>query len=130
MAVQWTKEIHEAKLFYEWLKNLTTLRYKPETEKSDYVKKYDFIIDTILGVALPECDMDQYSRTLNVDVGVFLLNDSKKFLDTKHQSLMNDEGDGTEPGTNSETHNLSNSGQLTSTPPEKQSNLTAAQALE
>lgn len=62
LAQFWTQEIHEAIEFYNWFLALKNLRYDPAAQAD--VKKlevqYDFIIDNVIAVNLPECDIDQY----------------------------------------------------------------------
>jgi hypothetical protein len=48
----------------------------PEIESSNFVSKYDFILDTLLVAVIPDCNMDQYSKTLNVSISDFILNNS------------------------------------------------------
>jgi len=62
----WIREIHDAKQFYEWFQILTAFRYDPKVQQNNpsYITKIDFIIDNIIDVVIPECDLDQYSHTL------------------------------------------------------------------
>ena len=41
--------------------------------------KYDFIIDSIISVNLPECDLDQYSPKLNIDAAKYARNVAESF---------------------------------------------------
>ena len=77
----WTKEISQAKKFYDWFQTLTTLRYDTEIQQTNphFVQKYDFIIDNIISVAIPECDLDQYSTQLKIDVNTYAKNMAKSF---------------------------------------------------
>jgi len=56
----WTREIHAAKAFHEWYKNLQNLRYNSEIQRKfpQNIVKYDFIIDSLISVNFPECDLD------------------------------------------------------------------------
>ena len=56
MINYWQTAIKEAKEFYKWFQKLTQLRYNQEY--ASLTQKYDFIIDTIMCVNLPECNLD------------------------------------------------------------------------
>lgn len=60
MVNYWVKEIFEAKKFNEWYLKLQKNRYD-ESIKKEMVEKYDFLIDTIISMNLPECDLDFYN---------------------------------------------------------------------
>ena len=62
LAQFWTQEIHEAIEFYNWFLALKNLRYEP-AGRADVKKlevQYDFIIDNVIAVNIPECDVDQF----------------------------------------------------------------------
>lgn len=81
----WTNEIRSAKEFYDWFQALTNLRYDPaiQQENPSFIQKYDFIIDNIIGVNLPECDLDLYSPSLNVDAATYAKNQAQLFCDNQ-----------------------------------------------
>lgn len=47
------------------------------------MQKYDFIIDNIIGVNLPECDLDLYSSSLNIDAATYAKNHAQLFCDNQ-----------------------------------------------
>jgi hypothetical protein len=47
--------------------------------KPDFMSKYDFIIDSIISVVIPECDIDQYSPKLNIDTATYARNFAEAF---------------------------------------------------
>lgn len=76
----WQQEIHQAKEFNEWYRKLTSIRYDLEVSQNKALTEmYDFIIDTIISVNIPECDLDQYSPKLNIDVATYASNLAKSF---------------------------------------------------
>jgi hypothetical protein len=77
----WTKEIHLAKEFHYWFKELQFFRYDPQIQENrpELIPKYDYIIDTIIGVNLPECDLDQYTLSMNIDVTTYANNLARSF---------------------------------------------------
>ena len=79
----WTREIHQAKEFNEWYKSLQTLRYDQEliSKKPEFMAKYDFIIDSIISVIIPECDLDQYSPKMNIDCATYAKNLAESFCE-------------------------------------------------
>jgi len=85
----WTNEIHDAKEFYDWFQALTNLRYDPAIQEQNpgFIQKYDFIIDNIIGVNLPECDLDQYSPSLNIDAATYAKNHAQSFGDNQTQEM-------------------------------------------
>jgi hypothetical protein len=47
------------------------------------IPKYDFIIDTIIGVNLPECDLDAYAINMNIDVATYARNVARSFCENQ-----------------------------------------------
>ena len=114
MANYWTNEIRFAKEFYDWYQKIKLLRYENE-EQENFNSYYDFIIDFIIEVNIPECDLDQYShKTFDVDVATFSLSIAKSFCENKIQDMnsYNDQQDSTKteqtPASTSDGLNTSN----------------------
>ena len=57
------------------------MRYDQEliTNKPEFMAKYDFIIDSIISVIIPECDLDQYSPKMNIDCATYARNLAQSF---------------------------------------------------
>lgn len=90
MANYWTKEIDFAKDFYDWFQKIKKLRYE-NLEKQNVINNfYDFIIDYVIDVNIPECDLDQYShKTFNIDVATYSLQIARSFCESKIQEMNN-----------------------------------------
>lgn len=58
-----------------------------QQESPSFIQKYDFIIDNIIGVNLPECDLDQYSPSLNIDAATYAKNHAQSFCDNQTQEM-------------------------------------------
>ena len=131
----WQQEIHQAKEFNEWYRKLTNVRYDLEVSQNKVLTEmYDFIIDTIISVNIPECDLDQYSPKLNIDVATYANNLAKSFQKNQQQVMgaNDDEGDGsskTEQTPASTSDGFNQSGQNL-TPPENRGLEMAANALQ
>ena len=85
---------------------------------------------------IPECDLDQYSPQLNIDVATYAKNAAKSFVDNQTQNMagVNNDEEGTisskteqTPASTSDGQNLSQG--RVATPPDKQAGVTAARAL-
>jgi hypothetical protein len=60
----WFVEIEQSKKFYEWLRAFIDLRYsKANQDNKDFSMKADELMSTILGMTLPEIDVDLYSSS-------------------------------------------------------------------
>jgi hypothetical protein len=49
--------------------------------------KYDFIIDSIISVVIPECDLDQYSPKMNIDTAKYARNLAESFEQNQTQTI-------------------------------------------
>lgn len=85
----WVSVIHEAKEFYEWFQKLTGMRYDNEIQSANpgFIDKYDFIIDSIIEVNLPEVDLDQYSPQMQIATATYATNRAKSFMETTEQDM-------------------------------------------
>lgn len=85
----WTREIFFAKEFHEWYKMLLNLRYDPLIQENfpSLIPKYDFIIDTIIGINLPECDLDAYAISMKIDVATYAKNIARSFCENQIQNM-------------------------------------------
>ena len=86
MINYWTAEIHQAKEFNGWYKSLQNTRYDQDL-KQEFMAKYDFIIDSIISVNLPECDLDQYSPKLKIDAAKYARNVAESFEANQTQTI-------------------------------------------
>jgi hypothetical protein len=65
----WYKEIIQSKKFYEWLNSFIELRYsKAKNDNKDFTMKADELMSVILGMTLPEIDVDLYSPAKGITV--------------------------------------------------------------
>lgn len=89
MINYWTAEIHQAKEFNGWYKSLQNIRYDQEliANKPEFMAKYDFIIDSIISVVIPECDLDQYSPKMNIDTAKYARNLAESFEQNQTQTI-------------------------------------------
>ena len=96
--------------------------------------KYDFILDSIISVIIPECDLDQYSPKMNIDCATYAKNLAESFEEKQTQTILgqiNDEEDNSSKTDNtpaSTTTGRTLSGDAM-TPPDKQGGLAAAKQL-
>lgn len=59
----------QSKKFYEWLSAFIELRYsKTKNENKDFTMKADELMSVILGMNLPEIDIDLYSPSKGITV--------------------------------------------------------------
>ena len=59
------------------------------------MKKYQEILDVVLSVPLPECDLDQYTSQLGVDAKTYANNFATSFLTTQNFLMPGMEEEGT-----------------------------------
>ena len=68
---------------------LTIMRYDNEIQSSNpgFIDKYDFVIDSIIEVNLPDVDLDQCSPTMQMTPAAYATNKAKIFMDTTEQEM-------------------------------------------
>jgi hypothetical protein len=56
-------------------------------DHSQLIPKLDYIIDSIISVNMPECDLDQYQSAMKIDVATYANNLASSFA-RNHEQLL------------------------------------------
>ena len=65
------------------------MRYDPNINENNpgAIEKYDFIIDTIIDVNLPEVDMDHWNSSLGLDIAAYTKKKAASFAEKSEQTM-------------------------------------------
>ena len=58
-----------------------------QEENPQFIEKYDFILDNIIAVNIPEVDLDLYAPTMNISTADYALQQTEKFCSDTQQEM-------------------------------------------